>query len=403
MNPALLFLFFTLLSIAVQGLFALFEMSSLSISRIRLQYYSSLGKKRAFWLNELLKKPSRFFGTALIGINAALQIGSECSRKFYESIHLDPDLAPLTQVFLVVIFGELAPMFAARRYPTQIALALTPFMIFFSKLLSPVIWAFDALSRLVHKFMGKSKEVPLFFSREEVAIAFRERQDELNVLTERIFQLKNSTAEKIMTPLSQIIAAPAAATLAEVRHLLSLQYAPAIPLYRHQKQNIVAVANVRDLLHLEETQSIFEKGKSPWFVPRETSVLEILNQFRRNNQSLAIILDSSGQACGLLTLDQIVSQIFGKEKFEAQSEAGKSILYIERTLSGQMEISEFNRMFGTDLKSSPKADLSDLITEMLGHPPAIGESVRIGSYIFTVIEPTLRGVKKVSIRSLGRQ
>ncbi|MES2274306.1 MAG: DUF21 domain-containing protein, partial [Chlamydiota bacterium] len=68
------------------------------------------------------KRPSRLFGTTLIGINTALVFGSECARHIYESVHLDPDWAPLTQVLLVVIFGELAPMFAARRHPEQLAM-----------------------------------------------------------------------------------------------------------------------------------------------------------------------------------------------------------------------------------------------------------------------------------------
>lgn len=397
------FLFLTLLSIAIQGLFALFEMAALSFSRIRLQYYASIGRKRALWLNALLKRPSRFFGTTLIGINAALQIGSECSRKFYESIHLDPDFAPITQVILVVIFGELSPMFAARRYPSQIALALVPTMMLVSRLLMPFIWAFDAFSRVVHKFMGKSKEIPLFFSREEVAIAFREREDgedELNALTEQIFQLKNSTAGQVMTPLQKVVTVPMSATLGEVHHLLRVHYEPVIPLYRHQKQNIVAVAYVRDLLRLEESHAVFEKARSPWFVTKETSILEILNQFRRNNQSVAVILDLSGQACGVLTLDQIVSQIFGRESQQEEPMEEEPSLHVERTLSGDMTVEMFNRDFQTNLEHQEGDTLSDLILAELDHPPVTEEAVRIGAFIFTVLEPSLRAVKKVSVRSI---
>ena len=109
------YLFLTLLSVAVQALFAFFEMACVSFNKVRLQYYVSIRSRRAIWINYLLKRPSRLFGTTLIGITASLVVGSECSRRFYESIALDPDWAPLTQVPLVVIFGELAPMFAARR------------------------------------------------------------------------------------------------------------------------------------------------------------------------------------------------------------------------------------------------------------------------------------------------
>ncbi len=398
----MMFLFFTLLAIGVQGLFALFEMATLSCSRIRLQYFASTENKRALWLNNLLKSPSRFFGTTLIGINAALQIGSECSRRFYESIHLDPDLAPITQVFLVVIFGELSPMFAARRHPSQIALALVPLMSLISRLFLPLIWVFDLLSRGIYKCFGAAKETPSFFSREEVAIAFREREegeDELNALTERIFQFKNKAVRQMMTPLDKVIAVPSSASLSEVRHLLSLQYKPTIPIYRHQKQNIVAIVHVRDLLRCKEVQSIFDKGRSPWFVTEETSILEILNQFRRNNQSVAVILDHSGEASGILTLDQIVAQIFGEEASQAFVSEEEPSLHIERTLPGEMSLKDFNEEFQADLVFSEGETLSDLIIAELGHPPVSGETVRIQSFVFTVLEPSLRKVISVSVRS----
>lgn len=398
----MIFLFFTLLSIVIQGLFALFEMAALSMSRIRLQYFASIGNAQARWLLALLQRPSRFFGTTLIGINAALQIGSECSRRFYESIHIDPDFAPLTQVLLVVIFGELSPMFAARRHPSQIALGLVPFMTVISKLLLPLIWIFDLISRFVGRWVGKSKEAQAYFSREEIAIAFREREDgedELNVLTEQIFQLKNRTVGQIMTPIDKVIMVPTHATLAEVGAILKNHYEPMILLYQHQRHQVVALAHVRDLLRLSESQGIFEKSKSPWFVTKETSILEILHQFRNNNRSVAVILDLTGKACGILSLDQIVSQIFGSEKMTPVEE--KPLLYIERTLQGEMLVSAFNKEFHARLLHDEEDTLSDLITRELGHPPVSGETVWLESFEFTVIEPTIRGVGTVSVCSVN--
>lgn len=397
------YLFFTLLAVAIQGFFAFFEMACVSFNKVRLQYYVSLGTRRALWLNYLLKRPSRLFGTTLIGVNAALFIGSECARRFYESIHLDPDWAPLTQILIVVIFGELAPLFAARRHPEQAAMFCVPLMVLIARLLSPLIWAFDALSRGIHRLMGKEKEVSLFLSREEVKMAFQEREegeDEFNEILNRIFQLKNLTAGQLMQPLAKVQMAPSHATLAEVRHLLSVHYAPIVPIYHRQNHNIVAIAHLRDLLRLDEKKQILEQTRSPWFVTRDTSVLEILEQFRRNNQSAAVILDASGQACGILTLDQILSEIFGEEEHQPVSET-EAPLYVERTLSGEMSVAEFNRQFEAALPQENGDTLSDLILKELGHPPVKGEEIRIDDFEFTVDEPTLRGVKTLSVRSVS--
>ncbi len=396
-----LFLCCTLLAIAIQGLFALFEMACVSFNKVRLQYYVSLGQKRALWLNYLLQRPSRLFGTTLIGINVALQVGSECSRRFYESVHIDPDWTPFSQLIIVVIFAELAPLFAARRHPEQAAMALVPVMMVLARLLAPVTWSFDALSRFIHRLMGKSKDAPLFLSREEVKMTFEEKEegeDEFNRTAGQIFQLKSKEARELMTPLARVQMAPSIASLTDVRHLLSIHYAPFVPIYHRYPHNVVAIAHLRDLLRLKENQPVLESSRSPWFVTQGTSILEILNQFRSNNQSVAVILDPSGQASGILTLDDIVAQIFGIEEHGA-APAVASSLHIERTLSGEMDAAAFNREFQADLSYSPGDSLSDLILRELDHLPAKEETVRIGSYLFTVLEPSLRGVKTLSVRT----
>lgn len=403
------YLFFTLLAIVIQGLFAFFEMALVSFNRVRLQYYVSIGTKRAIWLNDLLKIPSRLFGTTLIGITASLVVGSECARRFYESVGLDPDWAPLTQVFLVVIFGELAPMFAARRHPEQAAMLCVPIMVVFAKVLSPITWAFDAISKLVHKAMGKKEEPLLFLTREEVRLAFQEKEespDEFNEAVGQIFQLKNLTANELMTPVTEVQMAPSHATLKDVRHLLSVHYAPMIPIYHRNIHNIVAIATLKDLLPLEENKRVIDVAHSPWFVTRDTSILQILQQFRRNNQSTAVILDASGLAVGVLTLDQILEQIFGEEFQESVLEEKErmkpafSKIHIERTFSADMTVAEFNRQFETNLPGKEGDTLSDLVLRELDHLPVKGEIIRLQGLEFTVEEPTLRGIKTLSVRSM---
>ena len=398
-------LLFTLLAIFVQGLFALFEMSCVSFNRIRLQYYVSKGDRRAIWISYLLGRPSRLFGTTLLGISTALQMGSECSRRFYESIHLDPDWAPISQVLIVVVFAELVPMFTARKHPERIAMFLVPLMIVLAKFFIPLTWTFDQLSKLLHRAMKKNEEPAIFLSREEVMFAFQESErgeDEFNAITGSIFHLKNLTAGALMSDLDKILLFPSGATVAQVRTQLAGQYAPVLPIYHKTVQNVVSVVSPRDLLRLPDEHKVIEQGKSPWFVTKDTSILQLLDQFRRNNQSVAVILDASGQAIGILTLDQIVDSIFGQEEKESAAESREEVdqgHFISRTLKGSMTIAQFNKEFEEDLTGDPNLTLSDHIISLLGHSPSLGESIRINDYEFTILEPTIRGIKRLSVQS----
>lgn len=395
-------LLFTGLAIFVQGIFAAVEMACVSFNKIRLQYYVSRGNRRAAWISFLLRRPSRLFGTTLICINTSLQMGSECARRFYESVHLDPDWAPITQVLIVVIFAELVPMFTARRHPERIAMFFAPLLMGMSRLLTPFTWGFDQFSRGIHWLMKSSAETSLFLSREEVKIAFEERDageaDEFNAIVSSIFSLKNAAAAQWMKPIFEIQLFPSTAQVKEVRRALKTKYAPILPIYHRVPNNIVSIVDLRDLLRLQEDQKIMDQGKPPWFVTKDTSILQIIDQFRRNNQSMAVILEPTGQACGILTLDRIVDGIFGKQEIAAEEERPSH--FVERTLSGSMTVLEFNREFKAELLANPAMTLSDLILASLDHSLSRGEIVRIGDFEFTCLEPTLRGVKRLHVRSL---
>jgi putative hemolysin len=399
MSVWLEFLFLTLFAVFIQGLFALFEMACVSFNKVRLQYYVSLGLKRAIWLTFLLKKPSRLFGTTMIGINLALQVGSESSRRFYEAINLPPDWAPITQVLIVVMLGELAPMFAARRHPEQLAMALAPLMVLITHLLTPLIWAFDAFSHLLHRLLGKSSETSLYLSREEIKAAFEDREEgenEFNNMVSSVFRLKNLIASQVLKPLSDVLMASSHATIAEVKAQLAERYVPLLPIYHRSRNNIVAIVHLRHLLGKPDSTRILDCSRPPWFITKDSSILQILDQFRRNNQVMAIVLDPSGQAAGILTLDQILEQILGEEKI-SHSEIPQ--LYIERTLSASMLVSEFNQQFQAELEHEPSDTLNDLLLRGLEHSPAKGEIIRIDEFLFTVVEITLRGVKTVSVHT----
>lgn len=395
---------FTLLAIWVQGIFALFEMACISFNRVRLNYFASLGQKRAIWLCELIENPTRLFGTTLIGINASLQIGSECSRQLYESLHLSPDFAPLSQVILVVLFGELIPLFSGRRHPERIAMALAPFMICISRILTPLIWFFSVLARSAQYLFGsKPQEADFFLSREELQKAFETGEktpNELNSLASRVLKMKNSLARQAFAPIhaSQLISSNASA--ADVRHQAGIRLAPFFLVYHKSIENIVAVAHIRDLFELDEKKRILDVAKPPWFVTQDTSLLEILEQFRRNNQSVALILDEEGKTKGVLSLDQIIDTLFGAQKLPLVEDSKK--LIVERTIPGSMTIQQFNEEFQAAFPFDSEESISDLLVDHFAHPPVKGESVEIGDFMFTVLEPSLRGAKLVTVRTLSK-
>jgi CBS domain containing-hemolysin-like protein len=406
------FLIMIICCLAIQGFFAMVEMACVSFNKIRLQYYVSKKNKRALWLSYLLHNPALLFGTTLIGVNTALVIGSECARRFYDALGLSPDWAPLSQIFIVLIFAEIAPMFAGRRYAERVAMLGIPILYFVSILLRPVIWMLDLLCRWINRLIGKPVAAGAYLSREELQNVIEERDEtittepakkESSTVIANIFNLKNQTAKDLMQPLTHVALVPSFCTVAEMRELVSDKHVPFLPIYHRNPQNIVGIAIPRDLLRASSNKRIKEYARPPWFIAENSSILHILKQFRRNNQSLAVVLNEKGLAIGILTLDEIIDEIFGcTDEWMALEEMMPRVYHvaIDRTFPGDMTLSEFNTQFSVNLSYRGAETIGELMTLALGHTPSKGESVRIDQFELTVEEASLLGAKMILVRTV---
>lgn len=400
------------LCLVVQGCFAMIEMACVSFNKVRLQYYVSKQRKRAIWLSYLLHHPALLFGTTLIGVNTAMVVGSECARRFYDSMGISPDFAPLSQIVLVIIFAEITPMFAGRRFAEHVAMLGIPILFFFSILLRPIIWALDLLCQGINRLIGRPVAAGVYLSREELQNVIEERDEaivsgppskQFNTVVANIFTLKNKTAKDLMQPLTHVPLVPSFCSVAEMRQVVKEKHTPYLPIYHRSPQNVVAVAFPRDLLRLSDNKRIKDYARPPWFITENSSVLQILKQFRRNNQSLAVVLNDKGLATGILTLDEIIDEIFGRtDEWMSYDEMVPRAYHIvvDRTFPGDTLLEEFNKQFSVHLTYEDAETLEELMTKALGHTPSRSESVRIDQFELTVEEASLLGAKMILVRTV---
>ena len=385
-------------------------MACVSFNKVRLQYYVFKGNKQAVWLNWLLNHPTRLFGTTLLGVNVATVFGSEFARQFYSSIGLNPDLSPITQVLLVVIFGELAPMFAARRYAEHVVMLGVPLVYASAKLITPVIWALAAISNVLNKILRR-KETPgnIFITQEELLKILEEQDEEkvggdgedFNAVTTNIFNLRQKDVRQVMEPLDSFSKISSNVTVAQMANVIRQQKSDAeyILIYHRDPTNIVGIIKARHLIRTPENRRVRDFANPPWFVTQNTSLLRILNQFRRNNEDLGIVLNEHGKAVGVIHLDDIIEEIFGIKTVASEVHA---MLFLERSFPGSMTVGDFNAQFDVILDKREHMTLSELITDQLGHHPESGESVFIDPFELTVEETTMLEIKTVKITTIIR-
>ncbi len=410
MHKSVFWLILTLGCILVQAFFAMMEMASVSFNKVRLQYFVSKGSKRASWLYSLLQNPPRLFGTTLFGVNFCMQVGSECSRRFYYSMGLNPDLAPLSQVIIVLIFAELTPLFAARKFSGHVIMSGIPIIYVFSKIMIPVTWSIGLISKAINFiFTGKGETHLMSVTRDELQRAVEEQSHELrpieedpefNQLVNNILNLKKKMATNVMTALHQVHMASNSQTVAKVRETLDKTYHPFLPIYQKQRHNVVGIVDTRNLIRANPEDEIKKFISPPWFVVQDAPASEILNQFRHNKQKTAVVLDHQGQAIGVLTLDALIKALFG-EGIEDTLPVIQTKKYslVDRTLPAEMPLKVFNEEFQANIELEGCSNLGELVEEILGHLPEKGELVKIGTYEMRIEDISLGNVKKVWVRS----
>lgn len=406
MNTAFFWLFLNFISIVVLAFYSMSEMACVSFNKLRLQYYVTKKNKSAELLNWLLHNPSRLFGTTLIGVNVATFFGSEFAREFYHSVGLDPDLSPITQIFLVVIFGELAPMFAARRYAEHVSMLSAPLLYTSAKLLTPFLWAIDGFTRFFSYFLGPSgHEQSIYLTQEELQKILEEKSDDrpiagldsenLNAATANIFSLRHKDVRQAMEPIRTLKRLPSTATVAQVMSLLRKTDEDFVAIYHRELPHIIGIAHVYDLIRIPDNRRVRDFLHPPLFVTQSTHLMQLLHQFSRTQETIAIILNKQGHAEGYIRRDDIIDELTGP----LPSGQIASMTFIERTVSGDMTVGEFYDQFDVLLDQNQEETLSELLIARLGHQPERGESIFITPYELSVEEVGMRHIKTIGVKT----
>ncbi len=408
----LFWLLLNIFSIIVLAFYSMMEMACVSFNKVRLQYYVSKGMRRAIWLNYLLQHPSRLFGTTLIGVNVAMFFGSEFSREFHSSLGINPDWSPLSQVVLVVIFGELSPMFAARKYAEHVTMIGIPLLYFSARIMTPFLIVVDSISRLCELIVGKKgssheyyltqDELKKIIEEKDEGEGYASEAEEFNIITSNIFNLGHKIAKDVMDPIRKDWMLPGSITVGQFHKQYALKKFPYCYLYHKDPRNIVGLAFPRELIRIPDGKKVRDYSQAPWFVTQHTKVTDILKQFRKNNQEVSIIVDEMGHAVGVYDLKDVLDEIFGESNVEVgdgEDVTPLSFKLIDKTLPAEFTVGEFSEQFGYVLGDIPEETLGQLVQRELGHLADEEESVTVGPYELTVKEVTLRGIKSIQVKS----
>lgn len=334
MDPLSILLF--LLLFALSALFSGSEIAFMSLPSHTVQSYIKQGRKWARLLKYLKENQQKLLITILVGNNLVNTLAAAIATKISidlanasgreQSVAIG--VATWVITILVLLFGEIFPKTIATRYADTIALSVSPIYVFLMKILFPVVFIIDWLMKLMQtqkSHTGQTitdEEIEAFIDQWHKAWLFEKGEYEK---LKSMLDFYEVTVQEVMTPRVYIDALPANITVKEaIARAMKFRHSR-IPIYDTTIDNIQWMITTRDLLHaknkehesklLSELQLI-----QPLKVPLTKPIHTLLELFRKTRQHIAIVMDEYGGVAGIVSLEDVVEEVFGDIQDEVDNE-----------------------------------------------------------------------------------
>jgi len=395
---ALLFAFLALL-LLLSAFFSSTETGMMALNRYRLKHLSKKGHKAANRASRLLKKPDRLISLILIGNNlvnflAASIFTGVAIRLWGETVALVAGPVLLTIIFL--IFAEITPKTIAAYYPEKIAFPASSVLVPLMKLLYPVVWFVNKLSRSLLKTVGidpnaadneklSPDELRTIVGEAGHMIPQRNQGMLMNIL-----DLEDATVEDIMIPRNEIVGINLDDGDQDILNQLRDTEITRIPLYKEDADNVLGILHLRKLSRIIDDNGnlnrkmLMKEARSPYFVPESTPLNTQLLNFQKQKRRMALVVDEYGVIQGLVTLEDILEEIVGEFTSNIETDEDDIIENKEGnyTILGTATIRDINRALTWELPSEGPKTLNGLLLEHLEGFPEAAVSIRIEHYYF---------------------
>lgn len=414
-------LIITIASLILSALFSGSEMAFVTADRVRVELDVKRGGLIGKIINWFYSDSEFFISSILVGNNVVLVIYGMGAAFFLdpwihsithsEALHLVIQTLISTGVILLV--GEFLPKTVFRINPNSSLKVFAPFIFFFYILFYPISRFASWLSLSLMKLFGAKTtstrtgklSIDDLNDYLEETIDNMEEKKELVENEVKIFQnaldFSETHLRDCMTPRNEIVAANINETTRdELSELFTRTGRSKIIVYDSDIDDIVGYIHVSELF--DPSQDWRTRIKPVIFAPETLLANKMMRRMLKERRSIAIVVDEFGGMAGLVTLEDLVEEIFG----EIQDEHDKNRPEMRQLApglyecSGRCEIEQINEAYGLDI---PEADeyqtVAGYIFNATGAIPAQGETIALGAILFTIIKKTATRLELIQIRT----
>lgn len=382
-------LLFLLLLIGMSAFFSSAETALTTVNKVRIKTLVDEGNKSAIIVQKILDRHSKMLSAILIGNNivniSASSLATTMTIRYIGNYAVGITTGLMT--LLVLLFGEILPKNTAMLFPEKISLAYARIIYFLIRLLTPLIFLVDQLSKglmfLLHVDPNKKAshmtetELKTYVdvSHEDGVIETEEREIIYNV-----FEFSDAVAKDVMIPRIDMSTVSVDATYDELFSVFKENMYTRIPVYEGSNDNIIGLVNIKDFMFVanKEDFKIQDILRDAYYTYEFKKTADLMIEMREKPFNVAFVLNEYGSCVGMITLEDLLEEIVGeiRDEYDADEEdLIKEVGERQYLVEGGMKLDDVNDSIGTDLESEDYDSIGGIIIEILDRMPVPGDEV----------------------------
>lgn len=425
-------LVFIAILIALTAFFVTSEFAIVKIRSSRIDQLIEEGNKNAIAAKKVISNLDEYLSACQLGITiTALGLGwlgeptiEHLLRPVINSFGLPSSISHVISfsiafafiTFLHVVVGELAPKTLAIQKAEAVTLLTTRPLIWFYRVMYPIIWALNGSARLLTSMFGlkPASEHELAHSEEELRIILSESYEsgEINQsefkYVNKIFEFDNRIAKEIMVPRTEIVSLSKDDTLEDFLQIVQEEKFTRYPIIDGDKDHIIGMVNIKEvmtdlIMNRELSSSTLESYIRPIIrVIDSIPIHELLLKMQKERIHMAILMDEYGGTSGLVTVEDIIEEIVGEIRDEFDMD---EVPMVRKTQEGQyiidskVLVGEVNDLLGTDINDEDVDTIGGwILTE--NYEAKQGDIIEHEKYLFKILDMEEHHIKYIEVTAV---
>jgi len=392
MTAYLLDLFALLL---LSAFFSSSEIAFVVGNKIKIEIRARKKNLSALNARYFINNPDQFFSTILIS-NSAVNIAFASLSSIFlsELFGLKEFEILLISTALILLFGELIPKYFGRELADRLVLLVAIPLRAIAIVLYPLVKITSKVSSILSRTnLKEEEEIQHLFDKEDIQNLIEESSEagkmdeEQSDIISKVIDIREQRVYEAMTPRTEIVGIEITSTINEVmKSFIDSGYSK-LPVYDENLDNIKGVVFSKDIF--KQPDDLKTVMRDVVFVPETKKSLEMLNEFLDKQFSIAIVVDEFGGTAGILTVEDLIEELFGEirdEYDDVEEKIAKKIDANSYLVNGKVEIDYLNEELDLQIPEGDYETIAGYVTFKIGRIPVKGESFKISNLSVQILK-----------------